>query len=467
MSPTQLGIHEIRVQLRDRTLSSVALAESLIERTNSLKNLNGYVAFDERSLLKQAAEADKRIEAGEDLPLLGVPIALKDNIDSIDFPSSAGTTSLLGAKPGADADVVTRLRAAGALVAGKANMHELAFGITTDNHATGEARNPWDEQRIPGGSSGGSAVVVAAGFVPAALGTDTGGSVRVPASLCGLVGLRPTVGRYSGRGIAPISMTRDTAGPMARTVSDCALLDEVLTGDSTALNAVSLAGIRLGIPENMFWDDLAPGVRAVAEAAVERVRAAGAHLVSVALPSVSELNAATGFPIALFEFVRDMKDYLSYANRGITIEDLVAGVQSPDVKSIVTPLLSTGAIPEAVYHQALESRKHLQQMYAQAFVASGVQALLFPTTPMVAAKTSEKEEVLLNGKPQPLFPTFIRNTDPGSNAGLPGITLPVGLSEGLPVGLSLDGMPGSDRLLLAIGSQIEKLFPPVRAPWMS
>lgn len=466
MGPTQLGIHEIRAQLRAGTLTSVALAKALAERTHAKESLHGYVVFEEATLLKQAAEADKRISAGEDLPLLGVPIALKDNIDSMDYPSSAGTSSLMGSVPAVDSDVAMRLRAAGALIAGKANMHELAFGITTDNHVTGEAHNPWNPERIPGGSSGGSGVVVAAGLVPAAIGTDTGGSVRVPASLCGLVGLRPTVGRVSGRGVAPISITRDTAGPIARSVADCALLDSVLTGSSAALPAVPLSGVRLGIPENFFWEDLDPGVRSVTEAAVEKLRAAGVHLVSVPLPSVSELNAATGFPIALYEFVRDMRDYLAYAKRGVTLEELVAGIKSPDVKGIVPPLLGEGAVPDAVYRQALESRKRLQEMYAQAFVTSGVQVLVFPTTPVVAAKTSEKTDVVLNGKSQPLFPTFIRNTDPGSNAGLPGLTLPVGLSDGLPVGLSLDGAPGSDRLLLSLGMEIEKLFPTVSAPWM-
>lgn len=466
MNPTQLGICDIRAQLRAGTLTSVALAKALIERTNERTALRGYVAFDEETLLKEATEADQRIAAGTDLPLLGVPIALKDNIDSTDYPCSAGTGSLLGSLPAMDADVVTRLRAAGALIAGKANMHELAFGITTDNHATGEALNPWDTGRIPGGSSGGSGVVVAAGMVPASIGTDTGGSVRVPASLCGLVGFRPTAGRVSGRGIAPISTTRDTAGPIARNVADCALLDAVLTTSRGPLLTVSLAGARLGVPANHFWEDLDPGVRAVTEAALDRLRAAGAQLVPVALPSVAELNAAAGFPIALHEFVRDMQDYLAYAKRGISFEELVAGVKSPDVKEIVFPLLSGGTVPRAVYEQALDSRRQLQEMYASAFLQSGVHALVFPTVPVPAAKTSEKTSVVLNGKPEPLFPTFIRNTDPGSNAGLPGLTLPAGLSEGLPVGLALDGLPGSDRLILSLGQAMEPLFPTSSTPWM-
>lgn len=466
MLPTQLGVHDIRAQLRAGTLTSVALVQALTERAQTYKSLHGYAAFDPDTLLKQAEEADVRIAAGVELPLLGVPIALKDNIDSVDYPSSAGTASLIGAVPAADADIVTRLRAAGAIIAGKANMHELAFGVTTDNYAIGEARNPWDTCRIPGGSSGGCGVVVAAGMAPAAIGTDTGGSVRIPSALCGLVGFRPSTGRVPSQGIAPISATKDTAGPTARNVADCALLDAVLTGCSPTLKPIPLHAVRLGIPEDHFWSDLDPGVRLVAEVATEKIRAAGAQLVSVPLPGLSELNAAIGFPIALYEFVRDMRDYLAYAKRGISFGELVAGVQSPDVKDIMASLLRAGAVPQSEYIQALMHRKHLQEIYAHAFVNSGVQALLFPTTPIVATKTGEKTDVMLNGKLQPLFPTFIRNTDPGSNAGLPGLTLPIGLSQGLPVGLGLDGPHGSDRLLLALGLEIEKLFPVVPAPWM-
>lgn len=466
MALTDTSIEALRRQLKARDISSVALAEALIERTQACAALNGYASFDPAHLLLQAREADARIAAGEDLPLLGVPIALKDNIDATGLPSAAGTAALQGLYPAADAEVTARLRAAGALIAGKASMHELAFGVTNDNHVTGMALNPWDRGRIPGGSSGGSGVVVAAGMVPAAIGTDTGGSVRVPAALCGLVGLRPTVGRVSGKGIAPISTTRDTAGPLARTVADCALLDAVLTGDAAALPEMPLDQVRLGLPDRLFWDDLAPGVRVLAEAALERLRAAGAVLVPVALPEVAELNAAVGFPIVLHEFVRDMADYLADAGRGVSLEALVAGIQSPDVRQLVQPLLRDGAVPEAAYRQALQARTRLQAMYAQAFAATGVHALVFPTTPLVACSTRDKTEVVLNGQVRPLFPTFIRNTDPGSNAGLPGVSVPIGLHEGLPVGLGLDGAPGSDRLLLSIATHIERQSPPVSAPWM-
>ncbi|MEJ8820592.1 indoleacetamide hydrolase [Variovorax humicola] len=465
MNLTQSGVVELRRQLHARSVTSTEVVEALISRTQAHGALNGYVAFDADALRAQARAADARIAAGEKLPLLGVPIALKDNIDAVGLPSAAGTGALRGKRPGADAEVVSRLRAAGALVAGKTNMHELALGITNNNAVTGAAHNPWDATRIPGGSSGGSGVVVAAGLVPAAIGTDTGGSVRVPAALCGLVGLRPTVGRVSGRGIAPISTTRDTAGPIARSVADCALLDTVLTGAGEPLAAVSLKGLRLGLP-SPYWDPLESGVRVVVNAAVDRLRASGVEFVEVPMPGLFELAGAVGFPVALFEFVRDMTDYLGYANRGIDLKQLVDGVGSPDVAGLARSLLGEGAVPESVYLEALKVRGQLQALHADTFSSAGVHALLFPTTPLTAAPIGQDETVLFNGQQCPTFLTFIRNTDPGSNAGIPGITLPAGLSAGLPVGLALDGPTGSDRRLLALAAAIEAVLPPLQAaPW--
>ncbi|GAC1355790.1 MAG: indoleacetamide hydrolase [Variovorax sp.] len=467
MNLTQLGVVELRRKLQERALSSVVVVDALIARTEANTALNGYVAFDAESLRAQAIAADERIAAGEDLPLLGVPVALKDNIDAVGWPSAAGTGALQGLRPAKDAEVVRRLRAAGALIAGKTNMHELAFGITTNNRVTGAALNPWDPTRIPGGSSGGSGVVVAAGLVPAAIGTDTGGSVRVPSALCGVVGLRPTVGRVSGKGIAPISTTRDTAGPIARRVEDCALLDRVLAESAEQSGAISLEGVRLGLSRAPFWEDLDGGVQDVVEAAIERLRSAGAQIVELSLPGVFELNAAAGFPIALHEFVRDMSDYLRDAERGIDLRRLIEGIGSPDVAAIAQPLLGAGAVPEAAYHAALQARQRLQALYANAFASSGVQALLFPTTPLTAAPVGQDDTVLFNGRPCPTFPTFIRNTDPGSNAGIPGITLPAGLAGGLPVGLGLDGPAGSDRRLLALAAAIEAILPSEpSAPWL-
>lgn len=437
------------------------LAEQWIARTEAAAALNCYVEFDAQGLREQARAADERLARGERLPLLGVPVALKDNIEAAGFACGNGTGAVHGLKPTADAPLVQRLRAAGALIPGKLGMHELAFGITSNNAVTGAVRNPWDPSRIPGGSSGGSGAAVAARLVPAAIGTDTGGSVRVPAALCGVAGLRPTVGRVSADGIAPISLTRDTAGPLARCVADLALLDGVLTGDASPLPAVDLRGLRLGLPGEMYWDDLDPGVRASADAALTTLRRAGVEFVDVPLPGIAQLDGEISFIVALYEFVRDQAAYLDARPWGVSFEKLVAGIGSPDVQAIAAPLLTGGAVPEAAYQGALEARKRLQALYAQAFATHDVAALVFPTTPATAARIGEDETFELNGRPCPTFATFIRNTDPGSNAALPGLSLPIGLSGGLPVGLALDGPAGGDRRLLAVGAALEAALPPM------
>lgn len=439
----------LRALLEADEISSLELVEACIARTLALQELNAYSAFD----------PDARRHAGARGPLLGIPIALKDNIDAAGLPCAAGTRALAEAPPRAEADVVQRLRAAGALVGGKLGMHELAFGITSNNAASRPVRNPWDTARIPGGSSGGAGAAVAAGLVPAAIGTDTGGSVRVPAALCGVTGLRPTVGRVPAAGIVPISRTRDTAGPLALDVADCALLDEVLAGAPAGLEVLVPGRLRLGVPRERFWEDLEAGVRERAEAALQTLRAAGIELVEVPLPGLDEANEAASFPIALFEFARDLRTYLRDSGRAVDFEQVLAGIASPDVAAVCRPLGGAGAIPEAAYRDALHARERLRRIYAHGFARAGVDALVFPTTPRTAARIGEDETVELNGRRVPTFATFIRNTDPGSNASLPGVSLPIGLAGGLPVGLALDGPVSSDRRLLAIAATVEALLP--------
>lgn len=460
MQAIDLPITALRELLDARLVSSLDLAEACIARTHAQQAVNAWVSFDPQALREQARVADARLAAGERLPLLGIPIALKDNIEALGFPCGAGTASLSGKAPTADAALVSRLKAAGAIIAGKVGMHELAFGATNNNAVTGAVRNPWDHRRIPGGSSGGSGAVVGARLVPGTIGTDTGGSVRVPAALCGVTGFRPTVGRVPGEGLAPISRTRDTAGPLAYTVADCALLDAVMTGTPLPLDTIALKGVRLGVPRSPFWSDLEPALQAVAESALEALRKAGAELVDVELPRLSELNANASFPVALYEFVRDMREYLQARQRGVTLEQMIARVGSPDVQGAVGTLLSGGGIPEEVYQAALRARTGLQALYARTFETHRIEALVFPTTPRTAALIGEDETVELCGRQQPTFGTFIRNTDPGSNASLPGVSVPLGLAHGLPMGLALDGPIHSDRRLLAIAQAVQAVLPP-------
>ena len=465
----ELTVVEAAAGLRERACSCREYVEALIARSEAMAGLNAFVSHDWDALLAAARAVDGG--SGTRGPLAGVPLALKDNIATTTLTTSGATGALAGFVAPRNAPVAEALFEAGALLGAKANMHELAFGITNNNAVTGAARNPWDPAMIPGGSSGGTAVAVAARMMPGGLGTDTGGSVRLPAALCGLAGFRPSVGRYSGAGIIPISHTRDTAGPIARTVADLRLLDAVMAGTGTGRTvgagrpgragsdpAPALDGLRLGVPRTTFFADLEPGVAAEAGRVLDLLSDLGVVLVEADIPEVSELNAAVGFPIALYEFVRDLPRWLVENGLGLSMNDVLGGIGSPDVRGIVASQLGPDAMPEAVYRKALDvDRPRLQRACADYFAEHAVEAVIFPTSPVTARPIGDDETIELGGGRVPTFPTFIRNTDPGSNAGIPGLSLPTGLaSTGLPIGMELDGPVGSDVRLLAVGAAVEE-----------
>ncbi len=455
--PVDLTITGALAAMRAGSLSCRDYVEAHITQSDAHADLGAYVSFDWDALRAAADRVDGSGRAGEDLT--GIPLVLKDNINTVNLTTSAATGALQERIAGVDAPIAEALFSHGALLGAKGNMHELAFGITSNNAVTGPARNPFDPRMIPGGSSGGVATAVSARMMPGGIGTDTGASVRLPAALCGIVGFRPTVGRYSGDGIVPISHTRDTAGPMTHSVADAVLLDAAMSGrkaDETA----ALSGLRIGIPRPHFYDNLDPDVSAVAEATLKALGSAGATLVEVDLPDIMALNDAVGFPVALFEFKEDLARYLTENGLGLSLNDVFDGVGSPDVKGVFGSQLGEEAIPEAVYRQAITvDRPKLQDVYAACFDNNAISALLFPTAPLPARPIGDDETVELNGKRLPTFPTFIRNTDPASNAGIPGISLPAGLSSGgLPVGMELDGPQGADEALLAIAQAVETVL---------
>ena len=466
----ELGVSEAAAALRARACSCREYVEALVARCEAMAHLNAFVSHDWEALLAAARAVDDGSGSGARGPLAGVPLALKDNIDTTTLTTSGATGALAGLVAPRNAPVAEALFAAGALLGAKANMHELAFGITNNNAVTGAARNPWDPSMIPGGSSGGTAVAVAAHMMPAGVGTDTGGSVRLPAALCGLAGFRPSVGRYPGAGIIPISHTRDTAGPIARRVADLRVLDAVMAGGDPGRGQRSpgavqaktaipgLAGLRLGVPRAAFYRDLEPDVAREAGRVLDLLADLGVGLVEAEIPDVSDLNAAVGFPIALYEFVRDLPRYLAGNGIELSMSEVLEGIGSLDVKGIVASQLGPEAIPEEVYRRALEiDRPRLQRTYADYFAEQSVAAVLFPTSPVSARPIGEDETIELNGERVPTFPTIIRNTDPGSNAGIPGLSLPTGLtSTGLPVGMELDGPAGSDERLLAVAAAVEE-----------
>lgn len=466
MDLTALTIGEAAAAMRRGEFSAAAYADALLARAAALASLNAFIHHDAQQVRAAARVADARRAAGAPLGALhGVPLALKDNLDTAGIPTTAGTPGLRDNRPTHNAPVVQRLLDAGAIVFGKASLHELAYGITNHNAAFGAVRNPYDPTRIPGGSSGGVGAAVGARMVAGGIGTDTGGSVRIPAALCGIVGFRPSTGRWPQAGIVPISHSRDTAGPMARSVADCALLDRVVTGSVDA-PAVSLQGLRLGVPRGHFWEHLDSEVAASMESVLRALLEAGAVLVEADIPDAPRLDAEAGFAIGLYETIGDLDAYLAQHGSAMRYAELVAQVASPDVKSLLSSLLGGDAVPEAVYRDALDvQRPQLQAAYDDYFRRHDVAAMVFPTTPLPAAPIGHDETVLLNGEAVPTFQTFIRNCSPASVAGIPGISVPAATTRaGLPLGLELDAPRHADARLLAIARAVEAALPALPTP---
>ncbi len=454
-----MGAAELIRNFEKNRISAEEYASDVIKHEEQYASLNAIVSFDPVLLMENAKRADKERQSNNAQPLTGLPLVIKDNINTVAFPTTGGTGALQNHTPESNAGVITALENHGAIIAAKSGMHELAFGITSNNAVTGAIRNPHDPSKIPGGSSGGTAAAVAAGIFPAGLGTDTGASVRLPAALCGIVGYRPTVGRYASDGIVPISHTRDTAGVFGKSVDDIVLLDNALYGSSKNVRKKSIKQIVLGIAKDVLFDNLEPEVETAIQDQLGALEAAGAKLVDIDISKIWTHNEAFSFPVVLYEVMRDLPAYLKEHAPDVRFDELVEKIGSPDVAGVIKSQLGNDAMPEAAYLAAInEHRPAMHAIYTDAFSQHGLTALAFPTSPLRATDIGLDETVELNGEQVPIFPTFIRNTDLGSNLGVPGISLPCQNVNGLPVGIEFDGVLGGDQDLIELALMVEEVL---------
>lgn len=463
-NPADLTATQAAAAIRDGDMTSRDYVEALIGQDEHWAAINAFTARDHEALRASAAAADKLRASGAKLgPLHGVPVALKDNIATAALPTTAGTAALRNYRPRANAAAAQKLFDAGALLFGKNNMHELATGITNNNPTFGAARNPYDPALIPGGSSGGTGAAIAARVVPAGLGTDTGGSVRIPASLCGTTGFRPTSGRYPGAGLVPYPSAMATAGPMARCVADLALFDTVITGEP-GLPATRLEDLRIGVPQRVFFDDLDAEVARLLRSVLELLRQAGVTLVHESVRGLEELMAAgRGSPS-----MQEAQDGYSsfFGNSGIDAEQFVSQVADPRVRErLARSLLGGTGMPSTDGPTAAEIRQRYRDLMQSYFVDHRLDAMIIPPTPLPARPIGHDATVALNGRQVPTFQTYVRNTLVGSAAGLPGVVLPAGLTRsGLPVGVEFDAPAGHDRQLLSLALAVEPQLPAIPGP---
>ncbi|MUZ66008.1 indoleacetamide hydrolase [Agrobacterium vitis] len=443
-------------RLRRKDYSCLELVETLIARCEAAKALNALLATDWGGLRRRAKKIDRHGNAG--VGLRGIPLCFKANIATGIFPTSAATPALINHLPKIPSRIAERLFSAGALPGASGNMHELSFGITSNNYATGAVRNPWNPSLIPGGSSGGVAAAVASRLMLGGIGTDTGASVRLPAALCGVVGFRPTLGRYPRDRIIPVSPTRDTAGIIAQCVADVVILDQVISGRPARILPIPLKGLRIGLPTTYFYDDLDADVAFAAETTIRLLANRGVTFVEADIPHLEDLNSGASLPIALYEFPHALKQYLDDFVGTVSFSDVIKEIRSPDVANIVNAQIDGHQISNAEYELARQSfRPRLQAAYRNYFRLYRLDAILFPTAPLAAKAIGQDSSVIHNGSMVNTFKIYVRNVDPSSNAGLPGLSLPVGLTpDRLPVGTEIDGLAGSDHRLLAIGAALEK-----------
>ncbi len=454
-------------QIRRGELPAEHYARHVLDRCEARKALNTLISIDPAQVLRAAREADLLRRGGAPLGRLhGLPVPVKDSINTARLPTTSGTGALRNFVPDSDAPIIRQLTAQGGIVLGKTNLMEMSLGWTSNNKHFGAVRNPYDVSRIPGGSSGGSAAAVAGGIVPLAIGEDTLGSIRVPAALCGVCGLRPTVGRYPSAGVMPITPRWDAPGPLGRQVDDLVLFDQAMTGRDAPLRAAPLAGTRIAVPPEYLLG-LDPEVERVFEAAMERLEKAGATRVRAFLPEVLQGARKVVAAIQSFEIVAHQSRYLQESGSTVRMDEMIAGMSSVLQKRYHSDFLPGGAhaISEQTYEGLLTRLAQMRSAMRAYFAEHRITALATPPTLSAATPIGDDVDTDLLGTRVPLYEVMARNVGHGSAVGMPCLVIPAGLSRAnLPVGVSFDMLPGQDEQLLALGLSLEQLLGRIPPP---
>jgi len=476
---TRLTVTEASARLARREISAVELLQAHLERIRQVEpQIHAFITLTEEVALAQAQEADRRIARGDVAPLTGIPIALKDVLCTVDAPTTAGSRILEGFRSPYDATVVRKLREQGTVFVGKANTDEFAMGSSTENSAYGPTRNPWNLERVPGGSSGGSAAAVAAGEAMVSLGSDTGGSIRQPAGFCGVVGLKPTYGRVSRYGLVAFASSLDQIGPIGRTVEDVAIVLQAISGhdpyDSTSVDVPvpdyrtsltgDIRGIRIGIAAEYQVPGMDPEVERVVDEAVAELQRLGAEIVPVSLPH-TKYALATYYIIAPSEASANLARYdgvkYGLSLQGETLLESYLQTRGrgfgPEVKRRImlgTYALSAGYY-DAYYVKAQKVRTLIKRDFDEAF--EKVDVILAPTSPTVAFRLGERTADPIQMYLSDVF------TIPANMAGLPGIAIPCGFAHGLPVSMQFMGRPFDEGTLLRVAHAYEQATPWHRA----
>lgn len=447
-----LSVRELSRRLAARELSAAELTQHYLERIGERNaELNAFITVDEGYSLAQAREADRALEAGDRVhPLTGIPVALKDTIPTAGLRTTAGSRVLEDWVPDADAPVVQRLRSCRAVVIGKTNLHEFAYGGTSENEHFGPVRNPWDTDRVAGGSSGGSAAAVAAGLAAAAVGTDAAGSVRIPACQCGTVGFKPTYGSVETSGLVPLGWSLDHVGAIARTVWDAELLQNAMNGTSGSLAPSSVPGasepprvegLRVGVPRGYAFDGVDPGVAELVRGVLAVLTSLGVTVEEVDVPGL-ELSTAAMYVI----IAREASAYHSrwWPERA---EDYGADVRGK--------LEAAAQLTDDDYVQARRVRAQVAGALAAAL--DEVDAIVTPTTPLTPQRVGQRE-VSFGGQQRPATGggVFTRLTAPFNLSGGPAVSVPCGLTPGgMPAGLQVASAPGRDELVVRLAAAYE------------